>query len=70
MLAIDRCTTLTFRFLVASWQKIHLHVVEFSPFSCPLKFVPQTAYLSSEVNKYTAELSFGSSRFTLSRRAH
>ena len=31
MLAIDRCTTLTFRFLVASWQKIHLHVVEFSP---------------------------------------
>ena len=34
------------------------------------KFVPQTAYLSSEVNKYTAELSFGSSRFTLSRRAH
>ena len=34
------------------------------------KFVPQTAYLSSEVNKYTAELSFGSSRNTLSRRAH
>ena len=31
MLAIDRCTTLTFRFLEASWQKIHLHVVEFSP---------------------------------------
>ena len=31
MLAIDRCTTLTFRFLVASWRKIHLHVVEFSP---------------------------------------
>ena len=33
------------------------------------KFVPQTACLSSEVNKYTAELSFGSSRNILSRRA-
>ena len=37
------------------------------------KFVPQTGYLSSEVNKYTGELSFGSSRNTyqangLSRR--
>ena len=31
------------------------------------KFVPQTAYSSSEVNKYTAELSFGSSRNTLYR---
>ena len=30
------------------------------------KFVPQTAYLSSEDNKYTAELSFGSSRNTIS----
>ena len=36
MLAIDRCTTLTFRFLVEGWGKIHLHVVEFSPFSCLL----------------------------------
>ena len=34
------------------------------------KSVPQTACLSSEVNKYTAELSFGSSRNTLSGRAH
>ena len=34
------------------------------------KFVPQTAYWSSEVNKYTAELSFGSSRNTLSRTAY
>ena len=34
------------------------------------KFVPQTAYLSSEVNKYTGELWFGSSRNTLSRRAY
>ena len=34
------------------------------------KFVPQTAYSSSEVNKYTAELSFGSSRNTLSRGAY
>ena len=34
------------------------------------KFVPQTAYSSSEVNKYTAELSFGSSRNTLSRTAY
>ena len=33
------------------------------------KSVPQTACLSSEVKKYTAELSFGSSRNTLSRRA-
>ena len=33
------------------------------------KSVPQTACLLSEVNKYTAELSFGSSRNTLSRRA-
>ena len=33
------------------------------------KSVPQTACLSSEVNKYTAELSFGSSRNTLSPRA-
>ena len=37
------------------------------------KFVPQTGYSSSEVNKYTGELSFGSSRNTyqvngLSRR--
>ena len=28
-LAIDRCTALTFRFLAASWWKIHSHVVEF-----------------------------------------
>ena len=36
------------------------------------KSVPQTAYLSSEVNEYIAELSFGSSRNTLSlsRTAH
>ena len=34
------------------------------------KFVPQTAYSSSEVNKYAAELSFGSSRNTLSRTAY
>ena len=34
------------------------------------KFVPQTGYLSSEVNKYTGELSFGSSRNTLSRTAY
>ena len=35
------------------------------------KSIPQTAYLSSEVNKYTAELSLGrTSRNTLSRRAH
>ena len=34
------------------------------------KFVPQTAYSSSEVNKYTAELSFGSSRNALSRTAY
>ena len=34
------------------------------------KSVPQTACLSSEVNKYTAELSFGSSRNTLSGGAH
>ena len=33
------------------------------------KSVPQTACLLSEVNKYTAELSFRSSRNTLSRRA-
>ena len=33
------------------------------------KSVPQTACLLSEVNKYTAELSFGSSRNTLLRRA-
>ena len=33
------------------------------------KFVPQTGYLSSKVNKYTAELSFGSPRNTLSWRA-
>ena len=33
------------------------------------KSVPQTACLLSVVNKYTAELSFGSSRNTLSRRA-
>ena len=33
------------------------------------KSVPQTACLLSEVNKYTAELSFGSLRNTLSRRA-
>ena len=33
------------------------------------KFVPQTACLSSEVNKCTAELSFGSSRNILSWRA-
>ena len=33
------------------------------------KSVPQTACLLSEVKKYTAELSFGSSRNTLSRRA-
>ena len=33
------------------------------------KSVPQTACLSSEVKKYTAELSFGSSRNTLSQRA-
>ena len=31
MLAIDRCTTLTFRFLAASWWKIHSQVVEFLP---------------------------------------
>ena len=34
-----------------------------------VKSVPRTACLLSEVNKYTAELSFGSSRNTLSRRA-
>ena len=33
------------------------------------KFVPQTGYLSSKVNKYTAELSFGSPHNTLSWRA-
>ena len=33
------------------------------------KSVPQTVCLSSEVKKYTAELSFGSLRNTLSRRA-
>ena len=33
------------------------------------KSVPQMACLSSEVKKYTAELSFGSSRNTLSQRA-
>ena len=33
------------------------------------KFVPQTVCLLSEVNRYAAELSFGSSRNTLSRRA-
>ena len=33
------------------------------------KSVPQTACLLSEVNKYTAELSFGSLDYTLSRRA-
>ena len=33
------------------------------------KFVPQTVCLLSEVNRYTAEFSFGSSRNTLSRRA-
>ena len=34
------------------------------------KSVTQKTHLSSEVNKYTAELSFGSSRNTSSRRAH
>ena len=34
------------------------------------KFVQQTGYSSSEVNKYTLELSFGSSRNTLSRTAY
>ena len=34
------------------------------------KFVPQTGYSSSEVNKYTGELSFGSLRNTLSRTAY
>ena len=33
------------------------------------KFVPQTACLSLEVKKYTAELSFGSSHYTLLQRA-
>ena len=33
------------------------------------KSVPQTACLSSEVKKYTAELSFGSSHNTLLQRA-
>ena len=33
------------------------------------KSVPQTAFLLSEVNKYTAELSFGSWRNTLLQRA-
>ena len=33
------------------------------------KFVPQTVCLLSEVNRYTAEFSFGSSRNTLSQRA-
>ena len=28
-LAVDGCTTLTLRFLAASWWKIHLHVVQF-----------------------------------------
>ena len=28
-LAVDRCTALSFRFLPASWWKIHSHVVEF-----------------------------------------
>ena len=113
---------LTFRFLVASWWKIHSQVFEFLSavfarfhvclhhleyhhtvvsevckvrpisayrwnliFSSPgtwskgllhkeffrqrswfgKKSVPQTAYLSSEVNKYTAKLSFGLSRNTL-----
>ena len=32
------------------------------------KFVPQTGYSSSEVNKYTGKLSFGSSRNTLRER--
>ena len=115
-LAVDRCTTLTLKFLAASWWKIHLHFVEFlfaifarfhvrlyipsvrrclkSPrfvlylhtilfvarhviesllhkweetsLNISEKFVPQTAHLSSEDNKYTAELSFGSSRNTIS----
>ena len=34
------------------------------------KFVQQTAYSSSEVNKFTAELSFGSLCNTLSQRAY
>ena len=34
------------------------------------KSVPQTVYLSSEVNKYTAELLFGSSCSAFSWRAH
>ena len=29
MLAMDRCTALTFRFLAVSWWKIHSHVIEF-----------------------------------------
>ena len=28
-LAVDRCTTLTLKFLAASWWKIHFHFVEF-----------------------------------------
>ena len=53
MLAIDRCTTLTFRFLVASWRKIYLHIVEFSPI-----FISVNIYLEyhgmseSEVSKF------------------
>ena len=129
-LAVDRCTALSFRFLPASWWKIHSHVVEFLSaifarfmsvyiyleyhrtavskvskvrpisamgqtwsFSLPgkwskvsstkknfvakylrqrswfgKKFVPQTAYSSSEVNKYTAELLFGSYRGQLIKK--
>ena len=56
MLAIDRCTALTFRFLVASWWKIHSHVVDSFPWFSPI-FVSVYIYLEfhrtavSEVSK-------------------
>ena len=56
MLAIDRCTALTFRFLVASWWKIHSHVVDSFPRFSPI-FMSIYIYLEfhrtavSEVSK-------------------
>ena len=52
--------------LPGTWSKGLLHKEFFRQRSWfGKKSVPQTAYLSSEVNKYTAKLSFGLSRNTL-----
>ena len=60
MLAIDRCTALTFGFLAASWWKIHSHVVDSFPWFSPIFM---SVYILPWVSSYSGVWSLQGSSY-------